>query len=311
MGNIVDGGTITKWSRPGSTTSTSPTTRDRRRRGPGPARGPSARAYLLILLGDYALDQANAAWTHTVVEALGLVGFEEKAARQALTRSANAGLLDAAASRTPHPLAHHADRSRRVDGGEEPALRHGAGARLERRLAHPARHRAREPPQPAAPAAHVPELGGFRLARPGRLAQPAPVPRDRGPAGARVPGRAGPGHPAARPPGQSRRTATPRHAGLGRHRTRPPVPDLRRPLRSPCSPTHPAEPWPSWPTSSTSGAGSSSPTLACRRTCYHHNGAASRPDGSCSTGTRAGSAWRAPGGATTKPAGKAGSVDRS
>jgi phenylacetic acid degradation operon negative regulatory protein len=62
-------------------------------RRPGPARGPSARAYLLILLGDYALDQGDAAWTHTIVEALGLVGFEEKAARQALTRSANAGLL--------------------------------------------------------------------------------------------------------------------------------------------------------------------------------------------------------------------------
>jgi phenylacetic acid degradation operon negative regulatory protein len=64
-------------------------------RRPGPARGPSARAYLLILLGDYALDQDNATWTHTVVEALGLVGFEEKAARQALARSASAGLLDA------------------------------------------------------------------------------------------------------------------------------------------------------------------------------------------------------------------------
>jgi phenylacetic acid degradation operon negative regulatory protein len=63
-------------------------------RRPGPARGPSARAYLLILLGDYALDQADAVWTHTVVAALGLVGFEEKAARQALTRSAAAGLLD-------------------------------------------------------------------------------------------------------------------------------------------------------------------------------------------------------------------------
>jgi phenylacetic acid degradation operon negative regulatory protein len=60
---------------------------------PGPARGPSARAYLLILLGDYALDQGDAAWTHTLVQALGLVGFEEKAARKALTRTANAGLL--------------------------------------------------------------------------------------------------------------------------------------------------------------------------------------------------------------------------
>jgi phenylacetic acid degradation operon negative regulatory protein len=60
---------------------------------PGPARGPSARAYLLILLGDYALNQDDAAWTSTIVEALRLVGFEEKAARQALTRTANAGLL--------------------------------------------------------------------------------------------------------------------------------------------------------------------------------------------------------------------------
>jgi phenylacetic acid degradation operon negative regulatory protein len=63
------------------------------RRGTGPARGPSARAYLLILLGDYTFDEDDGAWTHTVVDALGLVGFEETAARQALTRSAEAGLL--------------------------------------------------------------------------------------------------------------------------------------------------------------------------------------------------------------------------
>jgi phenylacetic acid degradation operon negative regulatory protein len=62
-------------------------------RRPGPARGPSAHAYLLLLLGDYTLDQAEAAWTQTVVDALGLVGFEEKAARKALTRCADAGLL--------------------------------------------------------------------------------------------------------------------------------------------------------------------------------------------------------------------------
>jgi phenylacetic acid degradation operon negative regulatory protein len=62
-------------------------------RGSGPERGPSARAYLLIVLGDYALGRSDAAWTHTVVEALGLVGFEEKAVRQALVRTASAGLL--------------------------------------------------------------------------------------------------------------------------------------------------------------------------------------------------------------------------
>ena len=63
------------------------------RRRPGPARGPSARAYLLIVLGDHVLDQAGAAWTQTLVDALGLVGFEQKAARQALARTAAAGLL--------------------------------------------------------------------------------------------------------------------------------------------------------------------------------------------------------------------------
>jgi phenylacetic acid degradation operon negative regulatory protein len=62
-------------------------------RRPGLARGPSAHAYLLILLGDYSFDQSDAAWTTTVVDALGLVGFEEKAARKALARSAAAGLL--------------------------------------------------------------------------------------------------------------------------------------------------------------------------------------------------------------------------
>lgn len=62
-------------------------------RRPGPARGPSASAYLRIVLGDHVLDRADAVWTQTVVDGLGLVGFEEKAVRQALTRGAAAGLL--------------------------------------------------------------------------------------------------------------------------------------------------------------------------------------------------------------------------
>jgi phenylacetic acid degradation operon negative regulatory protein len=63
-------------------------------RQPGAARGASARAYLLITLGEYALNRGDAAWTQTLVDALGLVNFEEKAVRQALTRSASAGLLE-------------------------------------------------------------------------------------------------------------------------------------------------------------------------------------------------------------------------
>jgi phenylacetic acid degradation operon negative regulatory protein len=60
----------------------------------GPARGPSARAYLLILLGEYVLaDESAGAWTQTIVDGLGLIGFEERAARQAIARSAGAGWL--------------------------------------------------------------------------------------------------------------------------------------------------------------------------------------------------------------------------
>jgi phenylacetic acid degradation operon negative regulatory protein len=67
------------------------------RRGDGhlaPARGPSARAYLLFVLGEYILEEDSpGAWTQTLLDALGLVGFEERAARQAVSRSASAGWL--------------------------------------------------------------------------------------------------------------------------------------------------------------------------------------------------------------------------
>lgn len=59
-----------------------------------PARGPSARAYLLIALGEYLLDcPESRAWTQTLIDALALLGFEERAARQAVTRTAAAGWL--------------------------------------------------------------------------------------------------------------------------------------------------------------------------------------------------------------------------
>lgn len=66
------------------------------RRQPGPARGPSARAYLLIVLGEYILaDESAGAWTQTIVDALALLDFDERAARQAIARTAAAGWLAA------------------------------------------------------------------------------------------------------------------------------------------------------------------------------------------------------------------------
>ncbi len=55
--------------------------------------GPSARSVLLTVLGEFVLPRDGSAWTGTVVEALGTLGIEEKAARQALARTAAEGLL--------------------------------------------------------------------------------------------------------------------------------------------------------------------------------------------------------------------------
>jgi phenylacetic acid degradation operon negative regulatory protein len=61
-----------------------------RRRETGAA---SARSLLLTVLGEFVLPRDVPAWTGALVTALGEVGIEEKAARQALSRTAAEGLL--------------------------------------------------------------------------------------------------------------------------------------------------------------------------------------------------------------------------
>ncbi len=61
-----------------------------RRRETGAA---SARSLLLTVLGEFVLPRDTPAWTGALVGALGEVGVEEKAARQALSRTAAEGLL--------------------------------------------------------------------------------------------------------------------------------------------------------------------------------------------------------------------------
>ena len=53
----------------------------------------SARALLMTLLGEFVLPAAGHAWTAHLVGALGLAGVEERAARQAIARTATAGWL--------------------------------------------------------------------------------------------------------------------------------------------------------------------------------------------------------------------------
>lgn len=67
-----------------------PEPRFRRRRELGAA---SARSLLLTVLGEFALPGGRPVWTATFLRALGLLGVEEKAVRQALARSAGEGWL--------------------------------------------------------------------------------------------------------------------------------------------------------------------------------------------------------------------------
>jgi phenylacetic acid degradation operon negative regulatory protein len=59
------------------------------------AGAPSARGLLFTLLGEFVLTGDGLAWTSAVLAAFARLGIEEKATRQALTRTAASGWLDA------------------------------------------------------------------------------------------------------------------------------------------------------------------------------------------------------------------------
>src|SRR5262245_766981 len=54
-----------------------------------PRSGSSAKALLLTVLGEFVLPHQGSVWTSTVVRSLGLLGVEERNARQALARLAD------------------------------------------------------------------------------------------------------------------------------------------------------------------------------------------------------------------------------
>lgn len=53
----------------------------------------SARSLLLTVLGEFAHPRDGAAWTGTLVAALGALGVEEKSARQTIARTASQGII--------------------------------------------------------------------------------------------------------------------------------------------------------------------------------------------------------------------------
>lgn len=54
---------------------------------------PSARSLLLTVLGEWVRPAGGAAWTATLIDAMAAVGVEARTTRQAVARSADAGLL--------------------------------------------------------------------------------------------------------------------------------------------------------------------------------------------------------------------------
>ncbi|MGH8908416.1 MAG: PaaX family transcriptional regulator [Egibacteraceae bacterium] len=66
----------------------------RQRRLPGGGGPPPARSLLLTVLGEYVLGLGEPVWTAALVRALVALGIREKAARQAIARSAGAGWLE-------------------------------------------------------------------------------------------------------------------------------------------------------------------------------------------------------------------------
>ena len=85
------------------------------------AGAPRARSLLLTVLGEFVLPGGKPVWTSTLGDALGLLGVEEAAARQALARSSASGLLAAERvgrrtrwSLTPRSTRLLADGARRI-----------------------------------------------------------------------------------------------------------------------------------------------------------------------------------------------------
>lgn len=55
--------------------------------------GPSAKALLLTMLGEFALPHGGSIWTSTIIEGLGLLGIDERNGRQAVARLADSGVV--------------------------------------------------------------------------------------------------------------------------------------------------------------------------------------------------------------------------
>ena len=89
----------------------------------------SARGVLFTVLGELVLPTGGEAWTSAFIDVFGRLGVEEKAARQALMRTAADNWLSSGAGRAAHGLAAHADRRAAAAGRHRTHLRLHRGRR--------------------------------------------------------------------------------------------------------------------------------------------------------------------------------------
>src|SRR5437762_12936574 len=58
-----------------------------------PRAGSSGKAVLITILGEFVLPRGGSAWTQSLIEALAVMGIDERNGRQALMRVADQGFL--------------------------------------------------------------------------------------------------------------------------------------------------------------------------------------------------------------------------
>ena len=253
----------------------------------------SARSLLMTLLGEYVLPGERSPWTSTIVEALNTDGVEEKAARQALARTAADGWITSERDgRRVRWTLTHEGRQLLTEGAERifsfgrttpdvgRPLADAAGDGPRERAETSATASARASPGPAS-AHRIPASGSTRIprarTRPARCCAtwtwirvrcPSPRPTERSaarPRWSRAPGISAPWKPttrsSSRPSAARRRTAT----------------------RPPCGPR------PAW---STNGAASPSSTPGYPANCCRRTGRARRRSRSFTPGMRNGTRRR-------------------
>ena len=120
------------------------------------------------MLGEFVLPNGEPVWTAALVRALGGLGIEEKASRQAMARAAAEGwIAGAREGRRARWELTAPGRRLLADGRRADLLLRRRGPAMGRALGRPDGHGPRDPTTASPPAAHETVMGGFWYPAPG------------------------------------------------------------------------------------------------------------------------------------------------